>query len=286
MIDGQHLSPNRRALLSLDDDCRIVEIQNDRVWVDNSQSENVFGMVDNVLAVPERNQAPCLLIYGEGGTGKSSIARRIKSFKKFRQKLIYVDLTVKPNGLKFSGQILFSLGVPGEPLYSTKSFSRDLSAELLHIIRLRGIKGIVFDEFHDAFLVPRLEQHRNLSMIKGLSNAPYGLSVIGFGTSSALASLKSDSQFYRRFTMIDLPDWSDSEEFRSFLLGIEGQLPLKKQSYLDSEEFSRFLLERTGGRMDSVIRILRSSACYAIRSGEERITLDLMRSAFSSPWGY
>lgn len=286
MTDSQHLSSCRRKLLSLSDDRRISEIQNDQVWIDYPRSEDVFRIVDNILAVPDRNQAPCLLVYGEGGTGKSSIVRKLQSFKRFSDKLVYVDLTVKTDGLKFSETLARALGVPSGFVKNSRSHPSSLPVELLHIIKLRKIKGIVLDELHDAFLVPRNEQQRNLSLIKGLSNAPYGVSVLGFGTKSAQASLRSDSQFYRRFNMIELGDWSDSDDFRSFLIGIEGHIPLKRPSFLDSEEVVGFLLERTGGRMDSVVRVIRSAACYAIRSGEEKITLNLMRQAYLSPWGY
>ncbi|PWY36410.1 TniB family NTP-binding protein [Pseudomonas sp. RW409] len=286
MIDSQHLSSCCRKLLSLSDDRRISEIQNDQVWIDYPRSEDVFRIVDNILAVPDRNQAPCLLVYGEGGTGKSSIVRKLHSFKRFSDKLVFVDLTVKADGLKLPELLDRALGIPNGFVRYSRSHPNYLPVELLHMIKLRKIKGIVLDELHDAFLVPRNEQQRNLSLIKGLSNAPYGISVLGFGTKSAHASLKSDGQFYRRFNMVELGDWSDSDDFRSFLLGIEGHIPLKRPSLLDSEEITGFLLERTGGRMDSVVRMIRSAACYAIRSGEEKITVDLMRKAYSNPWGY
>ena len=286
MIDGQHLSSSRRMLLSFSDDRRISEIQNDKAWIDYPRSEEVFRMVDNILAVPDRNQAPCLLVYGEGGTGKSSIVRKLQSFKRFSDKLVFVDLTVKPDGLKFPELIARALGVPSGLIKYSRAQPDGLPAELLNIIKLRKIKGIVLDELHDAFLVPRNEQHRNLSLTKGLSNAPYGLSVLGFGVTSAHASLKSDNQLYRRFNMIELCDWSDSDDFRSFLLGIEGHIPLRKPSFLDSEEITGFLLERTGGRMDSIIGMIRAAACYAIKSGEEKISINLLRKAYSSPWGY
>lgn len=286
MINGEHLSPGRRALLGLSDERRISAIQDDKSWVDYPRSEDVFRMVENILSVPDRNQAPCLLVYGEGGCGKSSIIRKLKSFKRMSEKLVFLDLSVKPDGIKFPELIGRALGVPTGLVKYSRTQPNYLPVELLQILKLRKIKGIVFDELHDAFLVPRNEQQRNLSLIKALSNAPYGLSVLGFGTPSAHASLKSDSQFYRRFNMIELCDWSDSNDFRSFLLGIEGHIPLKQPSILDSEEISGFLLERTAGRMDSVVSMIRAAACYAIKNGEEKITVDFLRKAYSSPWGY
>lgn len=286
MSNGEHLLPNRRRCLSYNDDRRVSEIQDDRIWIDYPQSESLFKIVDNMLSVPDRNQAPCLLIKGEGGTGKSSIIKRMQSWARFRERLVFIDLTIKPDGLKFPQLVAQALGVPANCLKAPRAIASTLPVELLQVIKLRKIKGILMDELQDAFFVPRNEVQRNLSIIKGLSNDPIGLSVIGLGTMAAENALKSDNQFFRRFHIASLMDWSETEDFRSFLAGIEETIPLKNPSHLDSEESIGFLLERTGGRMDDVVKIIRAAACYAIRSGEEKITLNLMRKAYADPWGY
>lgn len=285
MTEATHLQEQFRSLLNWSDDRRIAAIQDDYRWIDYPQSEAVFKTISNMLSVPNRSQAPCLLVYGEGGTGKSSIVSRLKSFPRFRERLIYVDLSIKPGNAKLSKLISEALGAPFEHVKDGRDM-RPVPVEIEQIIKLRGIKGIVLDELHDAFWVPRLEQQRNLSLIKGLTNAPNGLSVFGFGTSAANNALKSDAQFYRRFNTIMLQDWSEGDEFRSFVMGLESQLPLMKPSFLDSADLCGFILERTGGRMDAVIRLIRAAACYAIAGGEEAITINTLRKAFADPWGY
>ena len=285
MTDALHLLPQFRKYLEMSDARRVAEIQDDSHWVDYPQSEAIFKTVDNMLSLPARSQAPCLLVYGDGGTGKSSIAARMKKFPRFRDKLIYIDLSVKIDGAKFPKLISMALDAPYELMRESR-VPRFMPIELERIIKLRGVRGIVFDELHDAFLVPRLEQQKNLSIIKGLSNSPFGITIIGFGTSSANNSIKSDEQFYRRFNVVELSDWSAGDEFRSFLVGIESQLPLRRPSFLDSEDLCAFILERTGGRMDSVVKLVRAAACYAIVSGEEAVTRHMLVKAFADPWGY
>lgn len=286
MTDGSHLSPDRRRLLKLGDDERIREIQDDKSWVDYPQAEGVFEMISNMLSTPDRNQAPCLLVYGDGGTGKSSIVRKLQTFGRFRDQLIFVDLTVKPDGARFPELLARSLGIPAGFSTAYQRGSNSIPREIEQIVKLRKLKGIVLDELQDAFLVPQIEQKKNLSLIKGLSNAPVGLSVFGFGTISARNALQSDSQFFRRFHPVELRDWADTDGFRSFLVGLEEDLLLRNPSFLDSEDITRFLLERTGGRMDSVIKLIRAAACYAIRGGEEKITVELLKEAYRNPWGY
>ena len=83
-----------------------------------------------------------------------------------------------------------------------------------------------------------------------------------------------------------LGDWKEDEEFRSFLLELEESLPLRKPSCLYSEEMVSAILSITSGRMDKTVEIIRSAACYAIKTGVESINLDLLKKAVKNPWGY
>lgn len=95
-----------------------------------------------------------------------------------------------------------------------------------------------------------------------------------------------DEQFSRRFYSVQIDDWRESESFRSFLAGVEQNLPLRRPSNLDGAEVIGFLLENTGGRMDSIMNSIKSAACYAVKSGEERITIGSLVKAISTPWSY
>lgn len=286
MPQGEHLDPECRKLLLLDDAGRVREIQNDNLWIDYPSSAKVMKAVRNILSVPDRKQAPCLLVKGGGGTGKSSIVRQIKACKELRDSLIFLDLSHNFQNLNMFEILAAALGVPPPPKRSTLPKNAFMPRELAEVIRLRQIKGIVVDEIQELLLVARNEQLRNLSCLKGVTNHPLGLSVAAFGTVEAKNALIIDKQFSRRFHTIDLVDWSESEDFRSFLVGLEENIPLKNQSFLDDEQIVRFILERTGGRMDDVLKLIRAAACYSIESGEEKITIPLLRRAFVDPWGY
>lgn len=286
MSFGEHLQIGRRKFLDFTDDDRMAEIQADSVYVEYPQAYRIKTVLNNILKTTDRVQAPCLLVSGEGGTGKSSIINQIKVDPVLSTSLVFMALNVNPYNLKFGELLADALGVPQGAAGYGRSKRELLPSELGEVIRLRQKKGIVIDELHDAMLVPRPEQHRNLSMIKGLSNAPYSLTVVGFGTTAAKHSLSFDPQLSRRFYKIDLEDWGETESFRSFLAGVEENLPLRHVSNLDGPEIVGYLLERTGGRMDDVMKIIKSAACYAIRSGEEKITLNNLNKAFSFPWSY
>lgn len=284
-ILGEHLRAECRGLLRLNPKQRVHEIQkDDRIWIDYPKAAMVFDIVEQFCRLPPRAQAPCLVVYGEGGTGKSSIIRQLKRDKGISQKSVFVALNVNPYNFKFNELLADALGVPAGP-QTHKNYST-LTAQLAEVIKLRQIKCLVIDELHDALLVTRNEQQRFLSLLKGLSNEPYGLSIVGFGTSLASSALSSDKQMSRRFQQVQLEDWKETEAFRSFLVGLEEQLPLSKPSHLDSEDIVMYLISNTYGRMDDVMKLVRAAACHAITTGLECITIDLLDKAQASPWGY
>jgi hypothetical protein len=283
---SDHLWQECQQLLRLSNEDRICEIQKDyRVWIDYPKAAMVCDIVGQFCRLPSRAQAPCLVAYGEGGTGKSSIIRQLKRDRFISERSVFVALNVNPYGLKYNELLADALGVP-TTTPARRGGADSLSVELTEVIKLRSIKCLVIDEFHDALLVARNEQRRFLSLLKGLSNEPFGVSIVAFGVGTASSALASDKQMSRRFQKVHLDDWEESEGFRSFLAGWERQLPLRKPSNLDNEELVTYLLAKTLGRMDDVVQILRAAACYAITSGQECITVELLEKAGASPWGY
>lgn len=286
MSQADHLLPMRRRLLELNDDLRIEEIHKDKIFISYPAADKILDIVSNMLNVSDRVQAPCLLVKGAGGSGKTSIINQIKHNKEASGRLVFLALNANPYNLKFGELLSDALGVPSGHSTNARYRKELLPTELGEIIKLRQIKGMVIDELQDAMLVARPEQLKNLSIIKGLTNAPYCLSLIGFGTSAAKSALTVDAQLSRRFHVVELEDWSETENFRSFLAGIEQNLPLKNASNLDGYEITKLLLELTGGRMDEVIKIIKSAASYAVKSGEERVTPSNLEKGLVAPWSY
>lgn len=286
MSSYEHLTASVRELAFSSDDLRLAAIQRDGFYIDHPQSDRILTMIENVLAVPRRMQAPCMIVTGAAGTGKSSIIQQIKRSEVLSSQIAFLDMAANPFNLKFGELLVSALGLPPGLIKFGQPRKATLPAELAEVIKLRKIKALVIDELHDSMLVARPEQLKNLSILKALSNHVYGLSIIGFGVELARNALSIDEQFSRRFYSVKVDDWSESESFRSFLAGVEQNLPLRRPSSLDGAEVIGFLLENTGGRMDSIINAIKSAACYAIRSGEERITLDALVKAISMPWSY
>lgn len=282
-MDGAHLKETKRWMLDLPDKDRIAVILR-HFWVDYPQADNISIIVKNMIYADGRVHAPCLLIAGESGSGKSSIARHIKDISHdWSSKIAYMSCAETCTQMKFKDSVLSALGGPNLPGWSSR---RGVPGELEKFIKLNETKALVIDEFHDAMLANKSEQQKNLSFLKGLSAEPFMLSIIALGTPLAVNALSIDPQLFRRFDFVNLRDWEEDEIFRSFLASIAENLPLKKPSVLYKKEVVKYLLSESKGNMSSVLDILRFGAVQAIVSGEEHITVDLLKVGVSSRWMY
>jgi hypothetical protein len=281
-MDLSHIKDSKRYLAMYDVLDRI-EVINMNIWVDCPQCSQVERVIRNMLNVRGVSPAPCLLVCGEGGSGKTSIINRISSkYAAVEGSLVFTSLSENPDNLRFRDLLLLALGVP----LKSQASGAKIPNGLEKFLQLRRISGIVIDELHDALLAQLAEQRKNLSLIKTLTGPPYNLSIMGFGTFSAVNALKQDPQLERRFEILKILPWVEGDEFRSFLASIEENLPLRKASKLYSAEIVKYLLTHTKGTMDEVLKALKFGAIHALINGEENITIKSMNEGFIRRWDY
>ena len=72
--DG-HLAPGIREHLQLGDDARIASTQRER-WIDYARAGAVLDRLGRLLATPERDRMPCLVLHGDSNIGKTQIVRK------------------------------------------------------------------------------------------------------------------------------------------------------------------------------------------------------------------
>ncbi len=94
-MSDEHVRPDKRKYLSEDTDVRIAAIL-EELWVDNNSSEAVFRMMNNIEAVPDRMNAPALLVVGPGGSGKTAIISKIPSRIKNSDRLAFISMAESP----------------------------------------------------------------------------------------------------------------------------------------------------------------------------------------------
>ncbi|MCY1543338.1 Bacterial TniB protein [compost metagenome] len=221
---------------------------------------------------------------GEPGAGKTSIVDKIKEYSKnWSFNVRYISLADACNNVQFKEKLVSEIGGANMPGWSAR---QGVPRELEKFLVMKNVQVLVIDEFHDLMTVQKAERLKNLSLLKSLSGDPFKLCLICFGTPAAVNALSIDEQLHRRFSLMEISDWKEDDEFRSFLAGVEQNLPLKKQSQIYSKEIVRYLLEHSNGKLDAIMGLLRFGAVQAIISGDERITIGSLETGKRMKWLY
>lgn len=267
-----HVRESRRPLLLLEPEQRMA-ICLEGVFLDYPIADSILKSIDYMLKSKNKVQAPCMLIWGEGGYGKTSLIRKIKERNvEQTNKLVFMSMRQTPENYNFRELLLEAFGIPLTKKFSGFNASKEFARTVAH----NNIKGIVIDEIHDALTLTPFQQRANLSLLKNLSGEQFNLSVIASGTEKASEALRLDAQLERRYLQWPLAKWELDENFRSFLLAYERTLPLKNQSRIWDEVIARMILKTSSGIMDNVAKIIQVAAAEAIRTGEEQISAEII----------
>lgn len=254
------------------------------IWLDCTRFQHIIRSVENILKVSGTVPAPCMLVCGEGGSGKTSLIKKIvRTSEKWDFGVRTMSLVDNLGGLRFNELVMYALGVP----ISSGARSRlIIPSDVAKYVQQQQVKCLIIDEMQASLNNTKSEQLKHLNILKALSNEPYCLSVVAFGTAEAKSALSYDQQLARRYDLFDLSKWTLGDEFRNFLATWEQNLPLRKESKLYRDEIARVILELTGGTMDYVVKSLKWAAILAVNSGEEQITPEILKKAYSSKWGF
>ena len=271
---GAHLAPGVRDLLALPDEARIRAMQRDR-WIDYARASSILERLTRLLATPQRDRMPCLLLHGESNIGKTQIIRKFvrdhpPTFDEERgverRQIISMQMPALPDHRRFYSALLFEIGAPHSPKAGV-SVLEGLTRTLLHAMKPRML---VVDEVHHLLAGNYREQRASMNLLKYLAN-DLKMSVVLVGTGDAVVALQSDAQMSSRFPPIELPRWGESDEFRRFLHAFERLLPLKKSSLLAQRDLVQLVLAATGGITGAIAQLLTHAAELAIRDRSEQI---------------
>lgn len=281
-----HLSPNVRDLLALEDEARIHAMQRDR-WIDYARAGAVLDRLGHLLATPQRDRMPCLLLHGDSNIGKTQIVRKFirehpPIFDEERgvelRQVICMQMPPLPDQKRFYSALLFEIGAPHSP----KASVTDLEGIVRTLLRGMKPRVLVVDEVHHLLAGNYREQRAAMNLLKYLAN-DQKMCVVLVGTADAVVALQTDAQMSSRFTPMELPRWSESEEFRRFLHAFEKLLPLKRPSSLAQRDSVQFVLAATGGLTGAVASIVTRAAELAIRDRSESISLAHLEMAAQAP---
>lgn len=265
--------------MNLSDEERISFLDEPR-WIGYSRANNILDILKNLMSKPKRPRMPNLLIVGDSNNGKTTIVRRF--FNLYGEGYVNEDIeAVKPvivtesptsadeKGLCVS--ILNKFWAPHRPSNSALS----LLHQTIHLMRECHVKILIIDEFHSLLTGTAIKQREVMNTIKLLCNELM-IPIVGVGTREAVRVLHTDPQHASRFDVIQLPLWEKNKEFQKLLAAFEKVLPLKQPSKLYSPNLASRLITISSNNIGNLHRLLIECAAEAIRSGEERITEEII----------
>jgi hypothetical protein len=152
---------------------------------------------------------------------------------------------------------------------------------IFKLYKKMDVRQIVIDEAHNMLMGGVRQQRVMLAVIRHLSNE-LDIPIVLFGVQDAREALMIDEQLDRRFRYIELPSWDAGEEFRTLIGSILRSLPLRRPSPLTARAL-KTLLSHSGGVTATLFAIMTDLGINAIRSGEERITPEMVADYVSLP---
>lgn len=280
----EHIAKGRRHLATQSDTNRISLIYSD-VWINYPAADLFRASVSAIQCMPAKQQAQCLLLTASPGMGKTTLFKKVAfDLDLARQRnpdlCNYITVETPPDATMSGLEDRISAALKLTPGIIK---IRNMPDALVSAFQSKNIRMLLMDELNNLLIGGRVDQRKNLALLRALSGPPLSLSIIGFGVEDAENALENDPQLARRFQREALPQWKESEEFRSFLAGYEQVLPLRKPSQLYSKDTVKYLLKVSGGQMDKIIERIQRGGVWAILDKKESIDLECLSKARSIP---
>lgn len=239
-----------------------------------------------------RREPPCALVTGYQGVGKTTLYEyyaddypRVETNDGTLVPCLTASIPVPATVKGLVTALLEALGDadPGKGNIVTQTM------RLKTLLKACETEIIFLDEFQH--IIDRDSERvlkTTADWLKNLINSTK-ISVVLLGMPNCTKILDANSQLRRRFSIrksIEPFAWLREENgktdypMRKLLKLIEMKLPLEKASNLADPDMAKRIFYASGGVIDSIMKLVRGSAEFAIETGTEKITLELLARAY------
>lgn len=258
------------------------------LWIRYTRAEQVLAKLEDLYTAPRTHRMPNLLLVGDTNNGKTMIARR---FHERHRPNVHFDVQGSsvpvlmlqappvPDESRFYNAILTELYAPFRS--SSRVDQRQLQVQ--QMLEAVGVRVLIIDEIQHILAGTTAKQRHFLNVLKYLSNELM-ISIVAVGTRDAFNAIHADPQLANRFEPALLPRWQMNEEYLRLVASIEPLIPLEKASTLTDPKMATRILALSEGTIGEICELLRQAGLYAIRSGTEQITDEVLgKCGYISP---
>ncbi|WP_298472737.1 TniB family NTP-binding protein [uncultured Psychrobacillus sp.] len=237
------------------------------------------------------SEPQCLLITGNYGTGKSSI---MEIYLQKHQKIIPLERTTKvailagdiryPTTINtFLESMLYHLG----DSHPTKGTIGNKQHRLIKFISDSEVELIMLDEFQHFVNRDGNDKinHSVADCLKSIINSTK-VPVVLIGMDESELVLKANGQLKRRFSFrhhlnsFNCVNAERTDYFRLLLNNLDEKLPFKNLAGLKEHGMWEKFNGATNGNMNSLMKIVRTAAKYAVEAEQEKIEMEHFSKAF------
>lgn len=142
---------------------------------------------------------------------------------------------------------------------------------------------LVIDEANELMNGSVTQRKRFWGFVKNVCNVQK-MTLVMVGTDELLTALDGDDQRETRFEhRFELELWRSPEIWQPWLKGYEANLPLRRMSALWDDDIAEYVQTFSDGILGEGVTLLQKGAIAAITTGEECITLDLLKGLDVKP---
>jgi hypothetical protein len=275
-----HLQVSQQQIAQLSNEERIAWIRQER-WIQYPRAKRILERLADLVDYPPRDRMPCLVIYGSTGMGKTRVVQKFlrdhrahfdKKLGRTRVPVVSIQMPPAPVERDLYEEILVAMG----GLLTYRTSVTTLRHRIRSLARQLEVRMLIIDEIHSLLAGTFREQRIILNAVRFLAN-DLRIPLVCLGTEEANQALMTDQQLADRFSAAELPAWENDGAFEQLLLSFESILPLRRPSEFRDPKVHQRIFSLTEGVLGRICRLLETAAIEAIRSGEERICLPLLK---------
>ena len=279
MTSHKHLLPGVAEILELPVPARIEFCQTDR-WIGYTRAQQILNQLDDLFVYPKSLRMPNILLVGRSDNGKSSIIQHFVNRHPMIMRedgspgpcVAWLAMPASPTESSFWSELLWSLNIRHGERDSPEKKRR----QAFDAMEYASVRVLAIDEFNHLTNAGK-DAARLLAAIKNVSTA-LRIPIVASGTQAAINALNSDPQMKSRFEPAVLDRWKLDREYLRFLASYEAFLPLAEPSELASRELAPTIYGMAGDTIGGTVKLLKSAASHALRSGREKIDAGVLAS--------
>jgi len=288
MTEIFELAPSAQSLLSGSPAERVAFVQKD-CWVHTATTSRAFQWMEYLLRSERVRRPQCMQIVAAAGMGKSSILQEFSNLRpvvrtedplRMQRPVLLANATDVGSGASGLRRAIMRGAWPDAKYFPDGR--DDLDATLMS----QGVRLILLDETGDLMKSTPAVQKRLLTELKRINN-DLRINIASAAVEGLDHAIRQDEQLFTRFRpIIKIPAWTESQEFRNFLFGLERFLPFPERSFLDRPEMLRWLLRYCRGNTNDTVVSIHEGALWAIHRNACSVAMEdfeMARTAVGPP---